>query len=268
MGATPGKPKLKWTKVGDPGGRVPLIPRANWKPVDLGAFLPPVYDQDGVGQCASSAACTIWEACRKQAGLTYVYASAGDLYSRVNGGYDGGSMLEDNMVVLANQGVAPSSRIPYVWDGRRHNDAGTVEARKPNKVVEIYLCDDFDAVASAVQQGFFCEIGTWWYANFEPDRDGWLPKAGRGAQGGHALCVYGLERHVDGTWGLKLRNSWSSGWGITGNCVIPENHLSGQFSGYWAVRAVVQTPTDFPYPKVPALNRLDPFKSEQWSLAP
>jgi hypothetical protein len=239
---------------GRPGGKVPLIPRAQWKPVDLSTFLPPVHDQDGRGQCASSSACTIVEACRAQAGLPYVYLSAGDLYSRVNGGRDDGSLLEDNMAELQQNGVCPVALVPYVWDGRTHSDSATATARKPNRVLEIYQCDSFDAIASALQQGFFIQEGLAWFDNFDPDSDGWLPARGRGNSGGHALAGYGLTQR-NGAWGIKTRNSWGASWGNSrdgtlgaGNCVIPEALFDGQISGFWAVRAVYQTPTDFPAP--------------------
>lgn len=265
LGLILGKPKLRWVEFGSTPN-TPIIPRAQWKPVDLGAFLPPVHDQDGRGQCASSAACTAFEACRRQAGLPYVYASAGDLYSRVNGGRDQGSFLEDNLQELLTNGVATVASVPYVWDGRRYNTAAIVAERRNFRVVEAYLCTSFDAMASAVQQGFFVEHGLMWFDNFRPDADGWLPAAGRGGMGGHALCGYGLVQR-NGVWGIRTRNSWSEGWGVAGNCVIPESLFDRDISGYWAVRAVVQTRTDFPVPLATRRNPLlDP--RPEYALAP
>ena len=247
MGLNLAKPKLRWEKFGD-NPRVPLIRRENWKEVSLAAFLPPVHDQDGRGQCASSAACTLLEACRIQAGLGYVYLSGGDLYSRVNGGRDQGSMLEDNLAELLKNGVATAQSVPYVWDGRRRDTAAIRAERLPYRVVEVYLCESFDAMASAVQQGFLLEHGLMWRDNFEPDGDGWLPAVGRGGAGGHALVGYGLAKRGN-VYAISTRNSWGESWGAAGNCHIPESLFDANIGGWFAVRAVVQTPTDFPYPR-------------------
>jgi len=246
MGLKFGKPRLAWTEFGSTPN-TPLIPRANWKPVDLAVFLPPVHDQDGIGQCASSSACTVLEACRRQAGLPYVFLSAGDLYGRVNGGRDEGSMLEDNLAELMNNGVAQvSADAPYLW---RRGQASPASARQPHRVVEAYLCTSFDAMASAIQQGFLIQHGLMWFDNFEPDANGWLPSRGRGQAGGHALCGYGIAQKTDGTWGIMTRNSWGSSWGKAGNCIIPESLFDSTIGGFWAVRAVVQTPdANFPAP--------------------
>ncbi len=245
LGLKLAKPRLKWTEFGSTPN-TPLIPRMNWKPVDLSAFLPPVHDQDGIGQCASSSACTVLEACRRQAGLPYVYLSAGDLYGRVNGGRDDGSLLEDNMAEMSGGGVAPvSASSPYLW---RRGQTAPASTRAPYRVVEAYLCTSFDAMASAVQQGFVVQTGLLWYPNFEPDRNGRLPKRGVGSPGGHALCVAGIEQWEDGTWSLILRNSWGPGFGRAGNCSAPENLFDNEIGGWWALRAVVQTPNDFPAP--------------------
>ena len=263
LGLVMAKPRLAWKSFGDTP-RVPLIRRENWRPVDLSAFLPPVYDQDGRGQCASSAACTVVEFSRLLAGLRHIHLSAGDLYSRVNGGRDQGSMLEDNLDELLRNGVATAASVKYVWDGRRHDTAAIKAERLQYRVDEAYLCTSFDAMASAIQQGFVVEHGLMWRDNFEPDADGWLPSVGRGGAGGHALVGYGLAKRGN-QWGILTRNSWSPAWGHTGNCIIPESLFDSNITGYWAVRSTVQTPTDFPFPKT-ARRKLDLF--ERFALAP
>jgi hypothetical protein len=203
MGNNPPPAKKYAWKLFGKEPNVPLIPRAQWKTVDLTAFLPPVHDQDGRGQCNASATCTVIEASRKVAGLPYVYLSAGDLYSQINGGRDDGSTLEDGLYAAMSNGVATAAKVPYVWDGRNHGKDGAVLAeRKLYVVLEAYECGPgilpdgkpytgFDSMASALQQGFFIVEGLMWYDNFTPDRDGWLPARGTGRPGGHALCGKG-----------------------------------------------------------------------------
>jgi hypothetical protein len=248
LGLKLGRPKLKWAEFGSTPS-TPLIKRGDWQPVNLAAYLPAVYDQDGVGQCARSSSCTMIEASRKLAGLSAVHLSAGDLYARVNGGHDDGALLEDVMSELAGRGVATVQSVPYLWDGKRHDSPTLTTERGQYRVVEAYLCTSFDALASALQQGFFVQVGVMWADGDNPDRDGWLPAKPRGRTGGHALCGYGLAQKSDGTWGVAVRNSWGAAWGHAGDCVIPESRFDSTISGWWAVRAVVQTPSDFPVPQ-------------------
>jgi hypothetical protein len=267
LGAKLEKPKLKWVKFGETP-KTPLIPRDRWKPVDLSAYLPPVYDQDGVGQCASSSACTVLEAARAQAGLPYVRFSAGDLYARVNGGRDNGSMPEENLTELLERGALPvSAANPNVWNGRRAaTDAASVAARRPNRAAEAYLCDSFDSMASALQQGFLIQEAIWWHDGDKVDAEGWLPARGSGGRGGHALAGYGLTQRA-GAWGIQTRNSWGATFGVGGNCVIPESRFSWEFGAVWAVRAVVQSPSAFPAPKL-SLVRPTFADADRFVLAP
>jgi len=244
MGCRDAAPKLSWTVFGTTPG-TKLIPRSEWKEMDLEGYLPPVHDQDGRGQCNASATCTAIEASRELAGLSYTYLSAGDLYSQINGGVDQGSTLEDGLAAATGSGVASVASVPYVWDGRKHNTSAIVAERRRYRVVEAFLCPTFDHMASAVQQGFVLIEGLLWYDNFTPDIDGWLPPRGRGNYGGHALTGYGLAQR-NGVYGIKTRNSWGVTWGHGGNCVIPESLFGRNISGWWAIRSVVRTPEPFP----------------------
>ena len=262
LGAKLGKPKLKWAVFGE-SPKTPLIPRANWKPVDLRAYLPAVYDQNGRGQCASSSACSLYEWSRNLAGLPPVHVSAGDLYSRVNDGVDQGSFPEDNLKEMIDNGVLPVIASPYVWDGKRRSDAATVAARKKYRIDEAYLCDSFDALASAIQQGFAVQIAIWWYDGDSVDANGMLPKQGRGGRGGHALMAYGIVKLPDGSWAMLVRNSWGTGWGNSrdgslgaGNCIIHESRFSFEFGSVWAVKSVYQS-TSKAEPKRDPLRFLD-----------
>lgn len=241
---------------------VPLIPRDQWKTVNLGAYLPPVYDQDGIGACNAFASITAFEAARAQAGLPYKKISTGFLYGAINGGRDQGSFLEDALKWMQTVGSVGNETVgPLDWRKGRslmNNAAARAEARN-YRIIEAYECPSFDAMASALQQGFFIDEGLMWFNNFTPDRDGWLPARGQGSAGGHALCGYGLAQR-DGKWGIRTRNSWSAAWGNGGDCIIPESLFDNRIGGYWAVRAVVQTSD------AEAFGRIDVF-GRNYSLA-
>lgn len=243
------KLKYAWSNFGDTTN-VPLIDRTKWKDVDLGVFLPPMMDQDGVGACNAFTAIECTMSSRKMAGLRFVHLSPGYLYGNINGGSDNGSMLEDALAWMTENGSCESSIVPDLnWKLGRTKPAAAVTNAKQYRILESYLCPNFDALASAIQQGFFINEGLLWYDNFTPDRDGWLPASGRGKSGGHSLTGYGLAHRTlaNGSvqWGIRTRNHWGTQWGIGGNCIIPESLFGKAIGGYWAVRAVSSTPTDF-----------------------
>lgn len=242
---------------------VPLIPRSDWKPVNLSAFLPPVKDQDGVGACNAFATVTAVEGGRAQAGLPPVRLSASYLYGKINGGRDVGSYLEDGLEHMTDHGTVEFAAIGSDIDWRRGRAYDGAAQARSYRVLEAYKCPSFEAMASALQQGFFVIEGLMWYDNFTPDREGWLPAGGRGQAGGHALCGYGLVER-NGVWGIRTRNSWGAGWGIGGDCIIPESLFGRGVGGFWAVRSVVQTPT----PGWSKRDRLFDLNPDRFALAP
>jgi hypothetical protein len=252
LGNIPGPVRYGWTPYGETP-KAPLIPRSQWKPVDLDAFVSPVKDQDGIGACNAFATCNAAEACRRQAGLPDVRLSPGYLYGSINGQRDQGSMLEDALRWMVEHGTCTEATVgALAWRRPQWRDAQRIEQeRSLYRFLEAYWCPSFDHLASAVQMGFFLDLGIMWCANFRPDADGWLPEAGRGQQGGHAILGKGLFER-GGKWGLGMVNSWGRAWGANGRAVIPEPHFrTGLVGGWWAVRSVVTESTDVPAPQFP-----------------
>lgn len=213
----------------------PMIPRSQWKPVSLERFLPPVYDQDGVGACNAFATITCAEACRAMQGLPYIPLSPGWLYGRINGGRDQGSMLEDALEHMMTVGTCTVATVDYLaW---RDNPVAAKAEAPRFKFLEAFWCPTFDHMASAIMAGFFVDHGLMWKDGFKPDGDGWI-SGGSGRGGGHALCGYGLANR-NGKWGIPTRNSWSPRWGVNGNCILAENVFGREIGGVWAVRSVV-----------------------------
>jgi hypothetical protein len=91
-----------WQVFGDTP-TCPLVRREEWPALILKfnhtdpthPNLPYVHDQDGVGQCNADATAAAAEYTRSVMGLDFVQLSAADLYDRINGGRDRGSLLED-----------------------------------------------------------------------------------------------------------------------------------------------------------------------------
>lgn len=239
--------------VGDTFGETPttrLIPRDQWQPVDFSAYVSPIKDQNGIGACNAFATINALEACRRMKGLPDVRLSPGDLYSRINGGRDQGSLPQDALKVLLQEGVATAASVPYLHWRNVINRPEVVAERKRFRFLEALWCPTFDHAASALQQGFVLDTAVWWYSSDPVDADGWLRDVGGGRRGGHAIAGVGLVNR-SGRWGIKIANSWSRAWGRDGYGVLPEARCADgtKVFRWWALREVVQEEGDLPTPK-------------------
>lgn len=252
LGNNPSPVRFSWPIYGAGVDNIELVPRSQWKELigtNIGPedpYLPPVHDQNGIGMCNASATVAAMESCRLQAGLEHIPLSGGDLYHRISGGVDRGSMLEDGIKESMENGVASVAVVPYLSWRQNYNSAK--EDRLRFKVLEAFLCPTFDHCMSAALKGFKIIMGMMWSQNFSPDSDGWLPSRGFGG-GGHALFSYKGTYRGD-RFGLWTQNSWSSSWGkFGGRLVIGEEHFKTGIGGFWAVRSVTTESTDVPTPK-------------------
>jgi hypothetical protein len=242
--------RLSWPVYGgqDSHGQPRLIPQDQWRSIDLSPFCPDAEDQDGIGMCASSGSETALTVSLQMAGLPDPKLSAGDLYRRVSGGRDQGSLPEDNLEELLVNGIATIATVPYLdW---RNNPPAASADRARFRGTEAWLCPTANHLASAVLAGFPCLIGYWHHANDEPNAEGWMIRPS-GRRGGHAVCVIGLVRDSSGNWGFKFLNSWTRRWGVNGYGVLPFNRVEDgcrTFSA-WALRASVQEPGALPPPR-------------------
>jgi hypothetical protein len=245
-----------WTVYGDRRD-TPMVPRSRW-PELIGQmtpgpdfpFLPYVHDQDGVGQCNADATVSVIESCRLSQGLPFVKLSAADLYHRINGGQDQGSLLEDGIAEAMKNGVGTADTCGTLW--KRGMRTASPDERGRFKVLEAFLCPTFDHCMSAVLMGFRLVSGIMWYQNYNVDSEGWLPLRGQGSPGGHAVFGYkpAMRQAQGGTvFGIWHRNSWANNWGINGDGVFPEPAYKGPVGGWWAARSVTDEGGVVPQPQ-------------------
>ncbi len=229
-----------WTVYGTVP-QAPLVPREQWNdlvPDDDGPSDPNIlyiHDQDGIGQCNCDATTGAAEDARDIAGLDKIELSAADLYDRINGGADNGSLLEDAIAEMMQRGVGTVATSGKLW--HRGMTKASADERAKFKVLEAYLCPTFDHCFSAVLNGFRMISGIEWFNNFNVDSSGWLP-VGRGGGGGHA--IKGRKPTRQGKrYGIWHDNSWG-GWGFnkSGAFVIPETHYTRAIGGWWAIRSM------------------------------
>lgn len=222
-----------WPVVGDPG-TAQLVPREKWVPLDLSGLKPELVNQNGIGMCCSCATVNALELARSVAGLPRVALSGGDLYKRVSGGVDRGSLLEDNLKELLDRGIAPVSVVPFL-DWRGNHPAAAAE-RPKYRGLEAWQCPTVDHVGSALQAGFPVVIGYWHHQYDPPGPGGWMTNPG-GRRGGHSVCLYGVVTD-SGRWGFKFPNHWGN-WGDHGYGVLPESRIAEGLRSFpaWCLRA-------------------------------
>lgn len=229
--------KYAWPVLGASHDTPPLIPRSQWKSHSLKTLNRAIADQNGVGMCASAASVNGLEIAREMAGLEYVPLSGGDLYRRVgvNGG-DNGSLPEDNLRELIENGVAPVSDVPYLEWRRKFPS----QSRSMFKVTEAWLCPTVDHVVSAILHGFPV-VGGYWHHNNDPVSNGGWMSSPSGRSGGHAVLWQGVVVESNRI-GIEFENSWTSRWGFGGYATLPESRVAKGLQSFqaWALRATAQ----------------------------
>ena len=81
-------------------------------------------------------------------------------------------------------------------------------------------------------------VSTTWYRSWFHPVNGVLPAADV-AVGGHAIVAYGWDAR-----GLRLRNSWGSGWGASGDCWMPA-YLVPHLTGAWKAVDAIEHPIPY-----------------------
>lgn len=256
----PGTTRLAWPVFGDTIGSPDLVPRDQWFEVDYRPYCSPIKDQDGKSACNAFDTIMLLEMERRRTGLKDVKLSPGDLYYRINGGRDQGSMLEDALETVIRDGVATAATVPELAVYKRDvNEAAAQQERPLYRMLEAWWCPTFPHAASAYMRGYFVSQGIMWYGNDNPDADGWIPVGGRGRAGGHAIAGCGLTARMQGgktVWGSRSANSWTPRWGRNGFFVIPEERANegGNNFGWWAIRSVTVPSDDPDMPPAPNLK--------------
>jgi C1A family cysteine protease len=205
--------------------------------VDLGAHMPPIYDQGQLGSCTANgiAGCLEYEAMRQGEprvvpSRLFIYYNERAIEGTVN--TDSGAQIRDGIKVVATQGAPPESEWPY-----SDADPGPFQKKPPPNVYtdavkhealvykRIIPGGPGAPIRSAVAAGYPVVFGFSVPAYFE---DGtWDPTSqslrvpGPNDQfiGGHCVLISGYDftRTRFPNNALKCRNSWGSSWGMQGH---------------------------------------------------
>jgi len=227
--------------------------------VDLRPNCPPVYDQGQLGSCTGNAiagAIEFAEMKEKLPALTpsrlFIYYNERVIEHDVQ--FDNGAQIRDGIKSVAKQGVCTETCWPY---SDQNTDPAPCPqcpyAQKPPQKcydeakqhkIKVYqrLTPAQTNLKGCLASGYPFVFGFTVYASFEsPEvvKTGIvpMPASGEAVVGGHAVVCVGYD---DSKQQFIVRNSWGTGWGISGYFMMPYAYLTdpGLADDFWTIRLV------------------------------
>lgn len=198
--------------------------------------MPPVWDQGQLGSCtAHSVGAAFAFAHRKsKAGRAafdpsrlWIYYQERLIEGTVN--EDSGAMIRDGFKVCANLGVAPTKDWPYEIQTFAHPPTKKMlaDALKYQALVYRAVPQTLTGIKSALLGGYPVSFGFTVYESFESaavaaSGEVPMPTTAEKTLGGHAVLAVGFD---DPSQRFIVRNSWGTGWGMSGYFTMPYAYL-------------------------------------------
>lgn len=170
------------------------------------------------------------------------------LYSKMNGGRDNGSMLDDGMHAVEKYGCAPELLVP--WNQiypRDQSPTADMEASK-HKGLSCYAVESLQGLRSALALGFPCIVAVHAGGRFSTLNSG-VCGVDSGS-GNHAVMVDDLV--VRGSEFLyDMANSWGLDFGEFGRGFLTEAHFAQtmKYHSFYAIPTTVESPVELTYPR-------------------
>lgn len=187
-----------------------------------------VHDQKSHGSCNGYAAAGALQAARWLRGIRDgLKLSGAYLYSKMNGGRDQGSALEDGLKNVKKWGIAPADLVPwdqiYPSEQPRNADA---EAAK-HKGLTCYAVQTRQGFRTAVAAGFPVIVAVHAGRNFQRLNAQGIAGVDSG-RGNHATFVLGAKL-IGGTECYDMQNSWNTRYGTGGRCFLTWDSFAQTF---------------------------------------
>lgn len=219
----PGKAMGCLPRDSKPGDLAPLmadqfdtIPRGEWDglcgKIDLDSCVNVVFDQDGVGSCATESTTQGVQVVAEFTGYEFEQLNPWSIYRVTSGGTDRGSNIDRNLEFARDVGILPESYWPRSKGWRAAPPDGWEEVAAKYRIQEWYDLTTIEEVGTALLLGFPCVVG--WSS--------------------HSELIVDL---LPGEKGLVV-NSWAPTWGDNGRHVVPLSKVNWGYGAY-AIRSVV-----------------------------
>lgn len=217
--------------------------------VDLRPQCPPVYDQGQLGSCTANSIAGAFEFDQMKEAKTAFMPSRLFIYynERVIEGTvasDAGAQIRDGIKSIGQQGVCPETDWPYdiTKFAVKPPSVAYTDAASNKAISYQRIARTLPQMKGCLAGGFPWVFGFTVYESFESPQvaqTGIVPMPGSGEQvlGGHAVLCAGYD---DSQQRFIVRNSWGTGWGISGYFLMPYAYLLdvNLSDDFWTVRMV------------------------------
>jgi C1A family cysteine protease len=217
--------------------------------VDLRSECPPVYDQGQLGSCTANGIGGAIEFDQRKQGTREFTPSRLFIYynERVIEGtvsQDAGAQIRDGIKAVAKLGAPPETDWPYDISKFTQRPPAQAYTDAKQDLVSAYarVVQDITQMRGCIAEGFPFVFGFTVYQSFESDsvaNTGIVPMPGshEPVLGGHCVVAVGYD---DSKRQFIVRNSWGTGWGLNGYCLMPYEYLINPrlASDFWTIRSV------------------------------
>ena len=218
--------------------------------VDLRPQCPAVYDQGQLGSCTANAIAGAIQFDQMKQSLAQIFTpSRLFIYynERVIEGTvasDSGAQIRDGIKSVSSQGVCPEELWPYdIANFAEQPPANCYQvAAQHTAVLYSRLVQNLTLMKGCLATGYPFVFGFTVYESFESQEVAQtgvapMPSSGEQVLGGHAVAAVGYD---DSQQRFIVRNSWGTGWGMSGYFTLPYTYLTqqGLSSDLWTIRVV------------------------------
>lgn len=257
-----------------------LLPAAALPPsVDMRPQSPPVYDQGNLGSCTANSIGGGVQFLQMKQQLSSFIPSRLFIYyqERLDQGditHDTGASIRESAKAVAVYGAPPEIDWPYVVGQFAQQPPANAYSDALQTRVTQYLsvAQNAQQMKSCLASGFPIHIGFSVYSSFESAavaQSGVVPMpnvANEELLGGHAVMVVGYN-DTSGTW--LCRNSWGTGWGMSGYFTMPYAYLTNRdlSDDFWTLRQVTgSTPAPTPSPTPTKVHQVDIYSDGSYRV--
>lgn len=217
--------------------------------VDLRSECPPVYDQGQLGSCTGNGIAGAIEFDQRKQGTAEFTPSRLFIYynERVIEGtvtQDSGAQIRDGIKAVATLGAPPETDWPYniAEFAQKPPPKAYVDAKQDLVSSYARVAQDLTQMQGCIAAGYPFVFGFTVYESFESElvaQTGIVPMPGSGetVAGGHCVVAVGYD---DSKRTFIIRNSWGTGWGLQGYCLMPYEYLITPHlaNDFWTIRSV------------------------------
>lgn len=206
-------------------------------PTEFELELPKVKNQLNIGSCVAHALSIVVEYFNQREQGTFEEMSTGYIYGnrRLSLHKGSGMYTRDAIHTLSKYGDVPNAYFPVNVEVPYAIDKFEAEVDKIEpygyqfKFCEYFKLKDDNAIKQSIIENGPAVFSMYWFDDIKI-KDGVMQtnEVKSSKTGGHCMVIYGWNKV-----GWKVRNSWGSFWGNSGNVIIP---YGTSFKEVWGIK--------------------------------